>query len=776
MRGLLFPASFLVLAGVAGVWLLTQFLFADRPSEWQTAGIRPAGSSSVSWVPMSAYWAQWTKGVVGTSQAVAQDLTGRDDESQGQAAIDAGEAIVPKFSRIAIKPGRSASFEGFGEPGGRVALKLDGRNIGGASIGRNGRWNLSTLPLGPGDHSIVLETLDAGRDKTIVGQVVRVAIPKNVSASEIVAYEEPDAEAEARVRARAERLAEAASREFDSYSERETRKQNEVRRQREERSTAQREQEQRRQEERLAQARREAEKDELPEYGPVGRWYSRSSRDYHDYVVPELARKGGGGSGAPISGAPIVNVPPPGRPGDPSGEGGGFSFDSVFQRTGEWLRNANRTYQDEIVRDLSTGPSGESQKAQSEADRRAREKRAVEAAELERLEAERQRRRERLARLQEEEKDRVRRAAEDRAEAERQAALRRAKQREAEAGAKDEERRRPDAILSDRQRQQELAERNRKEQAEADERARLDAAERERLALQRRQGEIEENRLQELLAQREAERLRALEEARLEREQAAADESGRLEAERAQKEAFRQQLAEREKEQRLSAKVRRAQRVALLADEAGFGRREIISEDTTETAVREPLLPERRRDFDVAAWTSSRSGRRLSPSEPADWNVVEEKSRRADLVARLFDQAYRDHLQAVRSDRYELVAEEPRVRYNVPFRSERLRRPSTKRYKKRRKASTRSAGWRARSRRGRGPEVTYGTGCKDRRAGQTIRVPGTYVVARGDTLWHISRRHYRKGYRYGKIYRSNRNKIRNPHWIYPCQKFWLPRQ
>ncbi len=80
----------------------------------------------------------------------------------------------------------------------------------------------------------------------------------------------------------------------------------------------------------------------------------------------------------------------------------------------------------------------------------------------------------------------------------------------------------------------------------------------------------------------------------------------------------------------------------------------------------------------------------------------------------------------------------------------------------------RSAGWRGR-------RGGTGTGCRDRRAGRTVRLPGTYVVARGDTLWHISRRHYQRGYRYRRIYRANRRKIRDPHWIYPCQKFWLPR-
>lgn len=50
------------------------------------------------------------------------------------------------------------------------------------------------------------------------------------------------------------------------------------------------------------------------------------------------------------------------------------------------------------------------------------------------------------------------------------------------------------------------------------------------------------------------------------------------------------------------------------------------------------------------------------------------------------------------------------------------------------------------------------------------------VVRRGDSLWRIARRHYGHGWKYTKIYRSNRSQIRNPHLIYPRQKFRLPRR
>jgi len=49
------------------------------------------------------------------------------------------------------------------------------------------------------------------------------------------------------------------------------------------------------------------------------------------------------------------------------------------------------------------------------------------------------------------------------------------------------------------------------------------------------------------------------------------------------------------------------------------------------------------------------------------------------------------------------------------------------------------------------------------------------VVKRGDTLWHIAEEHYGAGVRYTKIFRDNRDQIRNPHRIYPGQNFTLPR-
>lgn len=63
-------------------------------------------------------------------------------------------------------------------------------------------------------------------------------------------------------------------------------------------------------------------------------------------------------------------------------------------------------------------------------------------------------------------------------------------------------------------------------------------------------------------------------------------------------------------------------------------------------------------------------------------------------------------------------------------------------------------------------------GCPD--AGRRITPPGTYVVRRGDSLWLISRRHYRRGALWPVIHRANDDKIDDPDLIFPCQRFFLP--
>ncbi|MHB0773918.1 LysM peptidoglycan-binding domain-containing protein [Bradyrhizobium sp. 5.13L] len=53
---------------------------------------------------------------------------------------------------------------------------------------------------------------------------------------------------------------------------------------------------------------------------------------------------------------------------------------------------------------------------------------------------------------------------------------------------------------------------------------------------------------------------------------------------------------------------------------------------------------------------------------------------------------------------------------------------------------------------------------------------GSRVIARGDSLWALSRLAYGDGARYQAIFNANRDKIQNPNLIYPGQTFVVPQK
>ena len=50
----------------------------------------------------------------------------------------------------------------------------------------------------------------------------------------------------------------------------------------------------------------------------------------------------------------------------------------------------------------------------------------------------------------------------------------------------------------------------------------------------------------------------------------------------------------------------------------------------------------------------------------------------------------------------------------------------------------------------------------------------SHTVVSGDTLWGIAQTFYGDGSRYTEIYEANKDKIEDPHWIYPGQEFVIP--
>ena len=53
----------------------------------------------------------------------------------------------------------------------------------------------------------------------------------------------------------------------------------------------------------------------------------------------------------------------------------------------------------------------------------------------------------------------------------------------------------------------------------------------------------------------------------------------------------------------------------------------------------------------------------------------------------------------------------------------------------------------------------------------------TYTVVKGDCLWNIAKKkdYYGNGFAWPKIYKANRDKIKNPDLIYPKQVFTIPK-
>lgn len=60
------------------------------------------------------------------------------------------------------------------------------------------------------------------------------------------------------------------------------------------------------------------------------------------------------------------------------------------------------------------------------------------------------------------------------------------------------------------------------------------------------------------------------------------------------------------------------------------------------------------------------------------------------------------------------------------------------------------------------------------RTGEAPPEQRTHVVRRGDTLWDLARQYLSNPFQWPRIFEANRSQIRDPHWIYPDQRFVIP--
>jgi len=725
---------------------------------------------------------------------------------------------------------------GIGPANGVLLVAIDGRAAGRALVGSDGKWRLSLLPgLSVGPHVITVDTLEVRADAQVTAglrEQVRIWVPDGAVGNFMARFDPAGRER----RGRPGRLTQVAARAIEGgsiparpgagsiagwpaiqtgstvrYAQAEGPARD------------------------ASPESRNVQSDGEGLFGAVLRWLGESNKVYQEQVVPRLSEGGlrMGASARPSSGEDWKGW---GSVGFLSAEwirgwvarsrqiygaevvarlSGEKALGGVF---GAWVRSGTDGAGMDVQRAGSSVDGREA--ARLAADERAR-------AEAERLAAEAARRRA--------EAEAARIAARERAAARAEAEERLAAEREREAGERlrleeaarvremaEESRRNADAAFAE-------SERRRREQQErsaieaearrlAEERARTareearrarterDAAERRRLANEERVAAERERLAQEASGraraeeerQQKAREIAALERARADLERAGREGAKRKDAERQREDAERQraerervarELSERARADRERADRERAEQEAVerahlaLRKEMEDRRRQAVLEgrgDSTPPAVRErstdrsgsgngavaprlpdipvrlerpvrPDLPVRRVVRDRGTGAGARQGDDRVPPLP---------TRGADLMSGQVARVVQP-----------LPVRRPMETWRVvPLRVFHEGSRSQARLSK-----SREADGRRQRRSGRKQAARAVAQCHSR-AGRRIRPPGTYVVRLGDSLWRISRRHYRLGRLYRRIHGANRRKIRNPDLIYPCQRFHIPRK
>lgn len=781
-----------------GDWTIAGFQGERAAVQPEVAPGRPvigapatASSSVMDFIPS---WQTIDAAFDGVGFSVAVLVEAANAQSGGQfraeRSNDAGFRLSPlpepRFSQVVMDPVNGAMFDGTGPAGADVVLWRKGRALGRAKVLPDGKWSVRIdEPFVSGDHSVTLGVETNQGRQQVFGQEVRISIPRNFRDGGAVTIDVPEPRVEERattrslepgssayaeaLRRRAEELATAANRRFDQVvpSSEPVIIDPDLQTKRVARQTGQ-----------TGQA-----DDGAPETnrGNIPMPERRSDRDI------EIAVKSSGPDGA--------------RDGDGDGNGG-----SVLAPVLDWLERSAREYQNVIVPGLSDPPKPPDDlragRIPQTPDRKPPDPKSIESVRRDVDDA-------RRARLEEQELlDRE--AAELRR---RRAAELRASDAQAEAIARaDAEREAAERAEAERMRQRSLvtaedAARKQAGSAEvlqpgtlaaqqaSEEQRRLDA-EAEALRLRRQDEAVrlsEEQRRRALdaqVARLEAERARNL----AEREQARRDALEAREREiqeqrRAQAERQRQALidererarvdalriaADQRREATLNAKLRRAREVARL-DDAYRASLEAVS------AVDDPVepVPAPPRNADVAVLLPER--RPNLPAVTVQRNGLARDDRIVPRVAVSPPLPDRDETKRpVRIDVTRLVVPEENTRRRLSVRTvyeqgSALRGPVDDDDRNDRRYAENRQSVREPRTRYRAVNKSRSNSCQGR-AGKKVRLGGTYIVAPGDTLWAISRRHYKLGRRYPIIYRANRKKIDDPDLIYPCQRLYLPKR
>ncbi len=456
-------------------------------------------------------------------------------------------------------------------------------------------------------------------------------------------------------------------------------------------------------------------------FEPVRNWLQESAEDYQNIVIHELSTPRTGGTvPEAVDEKTTTQDEEESIQGDKAADSStlypaqrAFPY-SVWDSVTEWLAKSNRDYQGKIVRKLEIEKTGGSGAA---GDREATVSESAEPSSVPVPQAKSDVVTEQSTQDLTDDIARMAREAEEAAQAAiQEAELRRKAEAEAE--------RKRQVAIAEAEAARKAAERRQQEedrQRQAEQRARTAAiaAERERSALKRAEEEAKAAEAKraaeaEALRQAEAERQAAAERKRL-AEKRLAEERAIAAAEKAEQEEVRRLAALQAEERRLEVEE-------------------------------EARLASRRAADDDLNWQGRKNTKKTYAYRPARKSKSSSAKRGTSKKVK--------KVKAWRSQK--------------------------KRYKRKARRKTAVAGYvsrRPRSKVRSKSRKYYGKRSCRYRAGRRVKpLPGRYTVKRGDTLWSIARRHYRKGKRYYRIVRANRRKLRNPNLIYPCQRLYLPRR
>lgn len=683
----------------------------------------------------------------GLSGPLAQHLAKRQ-----QSAPTLTHLRLSQSTRRGLFAGRSTAND-------RVVLLRGGRAVADTRANENGEWQIATaISQITGEHEFAVEQRIAS-GAYVAGESIRLHVPSDFRQTIDISDSDPQASFQlVAVRAESEDIGSASSRKFDELFRDGDLKGD-----------------------RRGQSRRVAERNDNL-LGPAWSWLRDANRSYHDEVVPRIKRGGGYGSDADADRARDNvrrNQVTPTRPSGERMASNARDADSNWTGNQEswmpsgiasWLATARRGYATEIVPRLSG-------RVPAVIVSRTRD----DASQTEETEAERQRRLERERNLE--------RSATETAEQERLDAARRRREAELRRQAAEEEARR----LAEERRQSEIdearkiaEERRRVLQRRADALARQDEAE----AQQRKDREAELARNQDAAEQEALERQRLAALARDKTESAELEHKRRAERELQASERAREVAEERRLEQE--------RRDRLIAEAAAIKRRQVEARERAdalrkEQSVRVTELRRRQleRQEELARQQRERARRqRLARAEKSAEQEVERRRNddRTTEPPRRVQTAQTRKQNLNRFKQRDTAIEFTTSRGasgrtdNTRERSDRVKSPvtSARRVASRRPAAKRKRLTRAQRRRAvrgyRRRSARKARGRCHRTAGRRVDPPGTYTVRRGDSLWRISKRHYRLGRYFRMIQRANKRKIRRARLIYPCQRFYLPRR